>query len=68
MSFMMIASALRILSAVCSVISGVHAVPCHSPGDGQRCYSLCVSATKSILGHLINAAASVELAITALGM
>ena len=29
---------------------------------------MCVSATKSILGHLVNAAGSVELAITALAM
>ncbi len=35
---------------------------------GRAADSLCVSATKSILGHLINAAGSVELAITALAM
>jgi 3-oxoacyl-(acyl-carrier-protein) synthase len=35
---------------------------------GSAADSLCVSATKSILGHLINAAGSVELAITALAM
>ena len=35
---------------------------------GSAADLLCVSATKSILGHLINAAGSVELAITALAM
>jgi 3-oxoacyl-(acyl-carrier-protein) synthase len=35
---------------------------------GSAADALCVSATKSILGHLINAAGSVELAITALAM
>ena len=35
---------------------------------GRAVDRLCVSATKSILGHLINAAGSVELAITALAM
>lgn len=35
---------------------------------GRAADSLCVSATKSILGHLINAAGSVELAITTLAM
>ncbi len=35
---------------------------------GSAADRLCVSATKSILGHLINAAGSVELAITALAM
>ncbi len=35
---------------------------------GSATDRLCVSATKSILGHLINAAGSVELAITALAM
>jgi 3-oxoacyl-(acyl-carrier-protein) synthase len=35
---------------------------------GRAADQLCVSATKSILGHLINAAGSVELAITALAM
>jgi len=35
---------------------------------GRAADSLCVSAIKSILGHLINAAGSVELAITALAM
>ncbi len=35
---------------------------------GRAADSLCASATKSILGHLINAAGSVELAITALAM
>ncbi|HEX3726353.1 MAG TPA: beta-ketoacyl-[acyl-carrier-protein] synthase family protein, partial [Pirellulales bacterium] len=35
---------------------------------GSAADTLCVSATKSILGHLINAAGSVELAITALAM
>jgi 3-oxoacyl-(acyl-carrier-protein) synthase len=35
---------------------------------GNAAERLCVSATKSILGHLINAAGSVELAITALAM
>ena len=35
---------------------------------GRAADLLCVSATKSILGHLINAAGSVELAITALAM
>jgi 3-oxoacyl-(acyl-carrier-protein) synthase len=35
---------------------------------GRAADSVCVSATKSILGHLINAAGSVELAITALAM
>jgi 3-oxoacyl-[acyl-carrier-protein] synthase II len=35
---------------------------------GLAAQQLCVSATKSILGHLINAAGSVELAITALAM
>lgn len=35
---------------------------------GSAADTLCASATKSILGHLINAAGSVELAITALAM
>jgi 3-oxoacyl-(acyl-carrier-protein) synthase len=35
---------------------------------GSAADELCASATKSILGHLINAAGSVELAITALAM
>jgi 3-oxoacyl-(acyl-carrier-protein) synthase len=35
---------------------------------GRAADSLCASATKSILGHLINAAGSVELAITALAL
>ena len=35
---------------------------------GRAADTLCASATKSILGHLINAAGSVELAITALAM
>ncbi len=35
---------------------------------GRAADSLCVSATKSILGHLVNAAGSVELAITALAL
>jgi 3-oxoacyl-(acyl-carrier-protein) synthase len=35
---------------------------------GRAADRLCVSATKSILGHLVNAAGSVELAITALAM
>ena len=35
---------------------------------GSAAERLCVSATKSILGHLINAAGSVELAITTLAM
>ncbi|MEX0677121.1 MAG: beta-ketoacyl-[acyl-carrier-protein] synthase family protein [Pirellulales bacterium] len=35
---------------------------------GSAADMLCASATKSILGHLINAAGSVELAITALAM
>jgi 3-oxoacyl-(acyl-carrier-protein) synthase len=35
---------------------------------GRAADRLCASATKSILGHLINAAGSVELAITALAM
>ncbi|MBI3836351.1 MAG: beta-ketoacyl-[acyl-carrier-protein] synthase family protein [Planctomycetia bacterium] len=35
---------------------------------GRAADLLCVSATKSILGHLINAAGSVELAITVLAM
>jgi 3-oxoacyl-(acyl-carrier-protein) synthase len=35
---------------------------------GSAADLLCVSATKSILGHLVNAAGSVELAITALAM
>jgi 3-oxoacyl-(acyl-carrier-protein) synthase len=35
---------------------------------GRATDSLCASATKSILGHLINAAGSVELAVTALAM
>jgi 3-oxoacyl-(acyl-carrier-protein) synthase len=35
---------------------------------GRAADKLCASATKSILGHLINAAGSVELAITALAM
>lgn len=35
---------------------------------GRAADLVCVSATKSILGHLINAAGSVELAITALAM
>ena len=35
---------------------------------GNAADMLCASATKSILGHLINAAGSVELAITALAM
>jgi 3-oxoacyl-(acyl-carrier-protein) synthase len=35
---------------------------------GPAADSLCASATKAVLGHLINAAGSVELAITALAM
>jgi 3-oxoacyl-[acyl-carrier-protein] synthase II len=35
---------------------------------GTAADALCVSATKSILGHLVNAAGSVELAITTLAM
>jgi 3-oxoacyl-(acyl-carrier-protein) synthase len=35
---------------------------------GSAADQLCVSATKSILGHLVNAAGSVELAITTLAM
>lgn len=35
---------------------------------GRWADSVCVSATKSMLGHLVNAAGSVELAITALAM
>jgi 3-oxoacyl-(acyl-carrier-protein) synthase len=35
---------------------------------GKAADALCISATKSILGHLVNAAGSVELAITTLAM
>jgi len=35
---------------------------------GSAADALCISATKSILGHLVNAAGSVELAITTLAM
>lgn len=35
---------------------------------GRHADSVCVSATKSMLGHLVNAAGSVELAITTLAM
>ena len=35
---------------------------------GKAADQLCVSATKSMLGHLVNAAGSVELAVTTLAM